>query len=49
MIFKEGTYEHANGFKVMVTKDGLIFLSPDAPAFINTKDFFDPEKWTKVK
>lgn len=48
MPFKEGTYQHEAGFKIMVTEDGTIFLSPDAPAFVNMKDFFDPDKWTKI-
>ena len=49
MMFKEGIYEHETGFKVNVTKDGTIYLSPDTPAFVNIKDFFDLEKWTKIK
>ena len=48
-MFKEGIYEHETGFKVNVTSTGEIFLSPDAPAFINLKDFFDPDKWTKIE
>ena len=47
MPFNEGTYEHEDGFKVLI-QNGLIFLSPNAPAFVNIKDFFDPSKWTQV-
>ena len=48
MMFKVGIYQHETGFKVQVTEDGTIFLSPDAPAFVNIKDFFDTTKWTKI-
>lgn len=47
MPFAEGTYKHEQGFVVMVKGD-MIFLSPDAPAFVNMKDFFDQTKWTKI-
>ena len=48
MMFKEGIYQHETGFKIQVNADGTIFLSPDTPAFVNIKDFFDTEKWTKI-
>ena len=47
MPFKEGTYRHEDGWTIYVS-DGKIFISPDAPAFVNVKDFFNPEKWTRV-
>ena len=47
MPFKEGTYRHEKGSTVYIN-DGKIFISPDAPTFVNIKDFFDPEKWTRV-
>ena len=48
MMFKEGIYQHETGFKISVTEDGAIYLSPDTPAFVNIKDFFDTDKWTKI-
>lgn len=47
MPFKEGTYRHEKGFTVLI-RNGAIFVSPDAPKFIDIKDFFDPDKWTRV-
>lgn len=47
-MFNEGTYVHADGWSVLVKSDGTIFISPDAPAFINIKDFFNPDNWTKI-
>ena len=47
-MFNEGTYRHADGWSVLIDNDGTIYVTPDAPAFINIKDFFDPEKWTEI-
>ena len=47
MPFKEGTYKHEDGWTVYIN-DGMIFVSPDAPVFVNIKDFFNPEKWTRI-
>lgn len=47
-MFAKGKYQHADGWFVLVDKDGTIFVSPDAPAFVNIKDFFDESKWTKI-
>lgn len=47
MPFAEGTYKHERGFIVLI-KDGSVFLSADAPAFVNLADFFDATKWTKI-
>lgn len=47
MPFKEGTYQHEKGFSVLI-KNGAIYVSPDAPKFIDIKDFFDANKWTRI-
>lgn len=47
-MFKEGIYQHETGFRVNILADGTIYVSTDAPAFINLQDFFNPAKWTKI-
>ena len=48
-MFNEGRYLHESGFMRQVNEDGTIFLSPNTPAFVNIKDFFDTTKWTKIE
>lgn len=48
MLFKEGTYNHEDGFTIMVTEDGKIMLSPNHPISLRLSLLFDTTKWTKI-
>ena len=48
MPFKAGTYEHEDGFTIMVTEDGVIMLSPNHPLSLRLSVLFDTTKWTKI-
>ena len=48
MPFKDGIYEHASGFTVMV-KNVVVMLSPNHPMSMRLSELFDTTKWKEVK
>ena len=47
-MFNPGVYEHVTGFRILVTEDGMIYVTPNTPSVINLQDFLDPTKWTTI-
>lgn len=47
MPFKDGKYEHENGF-IIVVENGTVMISPNHPLNIRLSELFDKTKWKEV-